>query len=268
MILKKIFFISILLFQIQISLAQTKLQLVDSIQINKLQNITDFATDDFNNLYFINNYTELNKYDYQTQKIKSFSNHTFLEDLNTQNALQITLKTAFFNLLILDNQLNPIQDLIQFPVEFDFSPTLVALVDNNYLWGYDPILQRLILWNYQNNNILRQSTILSNKTGDEFYAKLRYNRDKIYLIGQQRVLIFDEFANLKEVIPFYEFDQIELIKDDLIYTFDNQLFLFNLKTKQTKTVELNRSFTNFAVNKQHIFVIDKKVVYIYKYQIN
>src|SRR5690554_5317145 len=175
MILKKIFFISILLFQIQISLAQTKLQLVDSIQINKLQNITDFATDDFNNLYFINNYTELNKYDYQTQKVKSFSNHTFLEDLNTQNALQITLKTAFFNLLILDNQLNSIQDLIQFPVEFDFSPTLVALVDNNYLWGYDPILQRLILWNYQNNNILRQSTILSNKTGDEFYAKLRYN---------------------------------------------------------------------------------------------
>src|SRR5690606_14274108 len=115
--------------------------------------ITDFSADDFNNIYYIRNFSELNKIDFRTKRKKSFSNQTLLENLNSQNVLQITVKSAFFNLLVLDNHLNLVQDKITFPIERNFSPTLTDLVDNNYLWGYDPVLQRLVLWNYQEKKI-------------------------------------------------------------------------------------------------------------------
>ena len=182
----------------------------DTLKLETRDTITDFSVDDFNNIYFIRNFSELIKIDAKTYLKKSFSNQSVLENLNTQNALQITVKSSLFNLLILYNQLNLYQDPIHFPFENNFSPTLTALVDNNYLWGYDPVLQRLILWNYQENKIFRQSVILSAKTGDEFYSDLIYKKDKIYLIGKEKILVFDEFANLKEVIQFQEFEQIEV----------------------------------------------------------
>jgi len=104
--------------------------------------ITSFSVDDFNNVYYIRNFSELIKIESKTGAKKSFSNQSALEDLNTQNALQITVKSSLFNLLILDNELNLFQDPIRFPVQNNFSPALTALVDNNYSWRYDPVLQR------------------------------------------------------------------------------------------------------------------------------
>src|SRR5690554_1580742 len=147
---------------------------VDSIRLETDGQITDFGTDDFNNIYFIKNSTELNKIDFKTREIKRFSNRNILENLNTQNMLQLTLTSGFFNLLILDNQLNPIQDPIDLNSNSDFSPTLTALVDNNYIWGYDQALQRLVLWNYRENKIMRQSTILNDRNSSEFFSELVY----------------------------------------------------------------------------------------------
>ncbi len=239
----------------------------DSLILETQDTISDFSVDDFNNIYYIRNFSELNKIDFRTGIKKSFSNQSALENLNTQNVLQITVKSSLFSLLILDNQLNLFQDAIRFPIENNFSPTLVALVDNNYLWGYDPVLQRLILWNYQENKVFRQSVILSEKTGDEFYSDLFYKRDKIYLIGTNKILVFDEFANLKEVIPFQEFNQIEIGDEFIYYNREKQLYRMNLRSKETSEVKLNVSVDYFSTNSRHLFVLDDKVVYIYDSQI-
>src|SRR5690625_1017757 len=81
-----------------------KLIPVDTIALNINGKITDFGADDFHSVYYILNSTELNKLDLKTAKKSNFTNHTVLEDLNTQNVLQISLKSGFFNLLLLDNQ--------------------------------------------------------------------------------------------------------------------------------------------------------------------
>lgn len=236
---------------------------IDSVFLETRDSITDFDSDDFNNIYFIRNFSNLNKLNFGTKERKSFSNQTLLENLNTQNVLQITVKSAIFNLLILDNQLNLVQDKISFPLESNFSPTLTALVDNNYLWGYDPVLQRLVLWNYQEKKVLRQSVILSEKTGDEFYADLIYNQNKIYLIGYKKILVFDEFANIKKVIPFFEFDQI-YIKDGIIYYSENQIIkAYNINTRETKELNLTPA-DYFSINTKHLFVLNGKVVYLYE----
>lgn len=244
------------------------LEIIDSLKLESRDSITDFGTDDFNNIYFIRNFNELNKIELRTGERKTFSNHTVLEDLNTQNILQITLKSGFFKLLVLDNQLNKVQDEIEFPMETNFSPTLTALVDNNYLWGYDPVLQRLVLWNYRNKKAMRQSVILSEKTGDEFYSELIYHQNKIYLIGFKKILKFDEYANLETVIPFREFDQIYLQENKIYYSFDNQLFKLDLKTQNTSEIDLNKRFDYFSINNRYLFVLTGKVVYIYDFHKN
>jgi hypothetical protein len=239
---------------------------MDSIQIESNDTITDFSVDDFHNVYFIRNFSELNKFDFRTKKWKTYSNQQIIENLNTQNVLQITLKSGFFNLLVLDNQLNPVQDPIQFPIETNFSPTLTALVDNNYLWGYDPVMQRLVLWNYREKRAIRQSVILSEKTGDEFYSELIYHQNKIYLIGYNKCLVFDEYANLQSVIPFQEFDQLNYTGTTVYFSKDQKLYRFDLKTKTTEEVKMGQPFEYFGINNRYLFVLTKKVVYLYEFQ--
>ncbi len=236
---------------------------VDSVFIETHDSITDFDCDDFNNLYFISNFSELNKIDFRTKQKKSFSNQAPLENLNTQNILQITVKSGLFNLLVLDNQLNLVQDKIKFPIESNFSPTLTALVDNNYLWGYDPVLQRLVLWNYRENKIFRQSVILSDKTGDEFYADLVYNESKIYLIGYKKILVFDEFANLEKVIPSFEFNQIYIKNRKIYYSENRKVKSYDLTTHETEELNLVPAYY-FSINNRYLFVLNGKVVYIYE----
>lgn len=264
--MKNLLFTFILIFGIQHLIAQ-EFTLKDSIPIASKDTITDFAVDNFKNIYYIRNFSELNKIDSKTRSKKSFSNQSVLENLNTQNPLHITVKSSLFSLIILDNQLNLYRDAIRFPIENNFSPTLVALVDNNYLWGYDPVLQRLILWNYQENKIWKQSVILSEKAGDEFYAELIYKKDKIYLIGTQKILVFDDYANLKEVIPFGNFDQIEIGEQYIYFTQNKKLKRLNLSTKEISEINLNHSVDYFSINAQQVFVLNGKVVYLYDSQI-
>lgn len=256
----------ILCFSFQ-SLAAQEFIVKDSIKTESKDTITDFSVDDFGNVYYIRNFSELNKIDARTQIKKSFSNQTALENLNTQNVLQITIKSNLFSLIILDNQLNPVQDAIRFPIENNFSPTLVTLVDNNFLWGYDPVLQRLILWNYQQNKILRQSVILSEKAGDEFYSDLIFKRDKIYLIGATKILVFDDYANLTEVIPFQKFDQVEIGDEFIYFTKEKELYRMHLSSKETFKINLKTPVDYFSTNTRHLFVLKDKVVYLYESQI-
>lgn len=262
----KIDFIFLLLLMSPIFLWGQNWQLKDSIQISIRGEISDFEVDPFGNLYFISNHTTIYKLDTKTQQTKSYSNNQILEKLNTQNSLQITAKSGIFNLLVLDNQLNPVQDLVQFPTEYNFSPTLVALVDNNYLWGFDPILQRLILWNYQEKKIYSQSAILYDTEGDDFFYDLIYTNNQILLVGSQKIMLFDELANLKEVIPIPTYDLISFGKNNLIFAKENELFELNLTTKQTRKLDVNKRFSNFAFNHKFLFVMQDKVVYIYEYQ--
>lgn len=239
---------------------------IDSIQIESKDSLTDFSVDDFHNIYYIRNFSELNKIDFYTRKRKTYSNHQILENLNTQNVLQITLKSGFFNLLVLDNQLNPVQDLIEFPIETNFSPTLTALVDNNYVWGYDPVLQRLVLWNYRDKKAIRQSVILSEKTGDEYFSEMVYHQNKIYLMGHTKCLVFDEYANLTTVIPFQKFEQLYLVGNHIYFSDDKKIYQFDHSTKSIQEINIPHGFEYFAINNKYLFVLTNKVVYLYEFQ--
>lgn len=239
----------------------------DSISLNFKGKITDFGVDNFNSIYYLLNSTELNKLDFKTGKKFNFSNHTILEDLNTQNVLQISLKSGFFNLLLLDNQLNLLQDPIFLVEDSNFSPILTALVDNNYLWGYDPVLQRLILWNYREKTIYKQSVILSDKSAEEYFSELVYDKGKIYLVGGGKILKFDNFANLIKVYSFEtNFEQIQIVDKYAYYSKKGELFRMNLENETIEKMKITTNFDYFSTNTSHLFVLKDKLVYIYPLQ--
>ena len=244
-----------------------KLIPVDTIALNINGKITDFGADDFHSVYYILNSTELNKLDLKTAKKSNFTNHTVLEDLNTQNVLQISLKSGFFNLLLLDNQLNLLQDPIALFEDSNFSPTLTAVVDTNYLWGYDPVIQRLILWNFRERNIYRQSVILTDKATDGYFSDLIYDKGKVYLIGINKILEFDEYANLNRFIAINpEFEQIQIKDQSVYYSIKGELFKLNLISETIEEIEVISGFDYFSTNTTDLFVLKDKLIYIYKHQ--
>lgn len=245
-------------------LAAQQWALIDSIQLDPNDLITDFDSDDFNNLYYVRNYSELVKIDADHQKRTQFSNRNLLEQLNVQNILQITLRSGLFNLLILDNHLNLVQDPIQFPIEGNFSPTLTALVDNNFLWGFDPVLQKLVLWNYQEQHITRQSTLLSGKTQHGHFSHLFYQNNQIYLVSADSILQFDEYAVLEKIYPIPKFDQITLKNHIFYYSAADKLFQFALADQSTTALNLDRSLDFFSINLPYLFGSKAGVIYIYK----
>lgn len=241
--------------------------LVDTISLDFNGKITDFGVDDFNSIYYILNSTELNKLNLKTGQQSNFTNHTILEDLNSQNVLQISLKSSFFNLLLLDNQLNLLQDPISLIQNSNFSPTITALVDNNYLWGYDPVIQRLVLWNFREKNIYRQSVILTDKSTDGYFSDLIYDKGKVYLVGINKILEFDEYANLVKFIPINPaFEQIQIKDQSVYYSVNGELFKLNLATETIEEIKVISNFDYFSLNTTLLFVLKDKLIYIYKHQ--
>lgn len=252
-------------FLLALPLQAQQWELKDSVLISIKDSITDFTSDDFNNIYFIRNFSQLNKLNLKGKQLKTFSNQSVLENLNTDNILRITLKSDFFSLLILDNELNLMMSPIRFPEEGRFMPMLIAVVDNNYLWGYDPVMQRLVLWNYREKRIIRQSVIL-NEADDEFYRDLIYHKNKIYLVGPDKLLRFDEFAQLEKASSFKDFSQIQILGNDIYFSDQGELKVYNQISGQVTAVEIPVGFDYFSINSQYLFVLKGKVVYIYKPQ--
>lgn len=244
-----------------------KLNLVDTISLNFNGEVSDFGADDFNSIYYLLNSTDLNKLNLKTGEKSSFTNHTILEDLNTQNVLQISLKSGFFNLLLLDNQLNLLQDPISLIDDSNFSPTLIALVDTNYLWGYDPVIQRLVLWNFRDRSIYRQSVLLTDKSADGYFSELIYDKGKNYLVGSNKILEFDDYANLQRFISIdSEYEQIQIIDSTVFYSVKGELFKLSLTDGSIEEMEVISDFDYFSINTSQLFVLKDKLVYIYKHQ--
>lgn len=238
----------------------------DTVRLEAAGEITGFDTDDFNNIYYIRNSTEFNKIEIKTGNRLSFSNRSILESPDVRNLLRITLRSDFFSLIILDNRLNPIMDPIKLDSNPDFSPTLTAVTDNNYLWGYDPVLQRLLFWNYRESKLVRQSMILNAKDSAEFFSALYYDSNRIFLAGTDSLLIFDEFANLQKKIGLPKYIQLEVYDNRVFYSTDEGIYRLDPDTGTGKKLIPADKFDFFSINKSYLFVLKDKVVYLYDSQ--
>lgn len=236
-----------------------QLQLIDSIEVNA--SISEVAIDEQSNLYFIENHQSLIKLK-DRETINHFSNHGFLSNLEVQSSLLITVVSNQNQLLLLDSQLNPAQDPIQLQTA-NYALNHVHVLDTNFLIAHDVFSHKIVQLNYQQNNIINTSPILTMLNFEEQIKNLIYTKNLIYLITNQHIYIFDEFLTFKKKHPFVTTNKIIPFGTNLIYDNQNALYIWNLETQQSTKI-LEGDFTNFTANKSQLFVQTNKVAYIYK----
>ena len=238
--------------------AQFKLK--DSIELPS-ENISHLKTNAFGDVLMVVNDRELIKID-SKKNIKRHPLKKIVTQLDTNLSLKTGVVYNYQELEILDDQLNPIQDKINFN-QHQIFPSVISISDSQTLWYFDPIEQRLFQWNYQLGKVLNKSNTLHFKENDYSIIDIHQTNNRVFLKSQNRIYEYDLFGNFKSETE---------IKSDLNYSFYDIYLVSSNKETINLTNLLNKeisSFDNFFNGKDftmrgdELFVIKNKGLYIY-----
>ncbi|MGV0754872.1 hypothetical protein F0358_10240 [Empedobacter brevis] len=241
------------------ALAQ-KFELKDSILLeNKMTKTID--TDLNNSIYLISD-TKVEKR-FQTKKNKIVDLKNVITSVDTTNPLRSYVYSNFNQLTILDEDLNPIQDIIQLK-STDFMPVALKVVDNQFCWFYDIIGNKLMYFNYQLQKPILSSKQIYLKNNDQSIDKIHVYKNSVYLKAQKTIYIYDDYGNFKsnfeldtENQPFYFY------KDVIFYVKNNELISINMNSKvSTIFIELKK-VKSMAFNETNFYTLDGDKVNVY-----
>ncbi len=264
----KLLTIGLLLLPWSIAKSQTKPIAMpkDSVVYLFKDSISDFSVDSFNQPYFVINDEYLYSIKDKNPLPFSHSNRLQIQNLNTKNPFLINYTTSLYQLYFLDNELNPTKSAISLISTKTFDPNLIAVVDNNWLWGYDRITQKLVLWDYTYQKVLQETVQIQPKDSSETFTDLMYDNGKLYLISNERILRFNRFGQLTRTYPFKEHHQVKWYKNYVLFSQNNKLFAQNLNDNTITPLPLKSAVDFFDLNGNTLFVLHKKVVYIYDFE--
>ncbi len=125
-----------------------------------------------------------------------------------------------------------------------------------------------MLWDYSYQKVLQETVQIQPQNEEEKFKDLQYTNGKLYLITNQRILRFNRFGQLTKNIPFKEHNQVEITKDQIIFSQNKKLFRQSIKDNTVKEIPIKQAVDFFAFNGNSLFVLDKKVMYIYDSELN
>lgn len=257
--MKSIF--SIILLSIFFNVFAQKFVLKDSILIEN-KTIKSIDTDLNNSIYFISD-TKIEKRS-ASKKSKSIDLKNVITSVDTSNPLRTYIYSNFNQLTILDENLNPIQDIIQLK-STDFMPVALKVVDNQFCWFYDIIGNKIIYFNYQLQKSILNSKQIYFKNNDQSIEKIHTYKNLVYLKGQKTLYIYDDYGNFKSNIeletensPYYFY------KDAIFYIKDNKLISKNISTKITSTFMNMRNVKSLAFNEANFYTFDGEKLIVHE----
>jgi len=250
--------ITLFLFSIFLSMcfiAQEKLTPINSWEV-KAKN---FEVDNLGNIYTYSN-QKIEKYNSKGILQASYSNHNFgvIENIDVSNSLRILVLHKNQNtLVILDNTLSPEQqnslDLTTLGLYNTTCFTYSSI--NNGIWFYDQELFQLIKTNNLMETIYESGNLLQLLNKDSLQVKkIIEDNDKLYLICQKNILVFDLYGAYYNTIHIPYSPGIT-IKNNTIFTFSQG----HLKAYNTKTFEEQTS--NFVVDSNYLHTFKQSKVF-------
>lgn len=171
---------------------------------NVQETILDLEADHLGHLYVLHR-DRLIKTDRSGQELARFSRPDLgiPDRINVYDPMRILLFYRNFNLLlVLDNQLN----LITAPISlFDWGLVDVpcaALADENYLWLYDQVSDRLLKVDLRDGRSVFRSPPLTQLVGRENQPlRLRTNVRGLFVLLEEGVAVFDAMGNFSAFVP-------------------------------------------------------------------
>jgi hypothetical protein len=242
MVKKSILMLVFMLFFCEITFSQGTIlaQKTDSIST---QTDTFLGFDNQKNYYGIKNnvlskFNVTQHFEYKNVSLGKITRVDF------QNPLQIVLFYKDFNtVILLDNQLNEVQKIDFNAQQIAINTEAVALSSQNKLWLYDGIGSKIGLYSFTTASFKWISTALGNPV--KWYHA---NYTHFYWLNATHdfysISVFGKIVSFG-VLP--DFDTIQLINDQAaIYSFENQLYYYNITTKSSSKIKIDKKIsTNF-----------------------
>ena len=200
-----------------------------------------FTTDQLRNVYTVTKTNEVIKYTPAGQVQFRYNN-------NTLGALNFIDATDPFNLLLfypdfrrvilLDRTLSETGAFDLFNLDVIDVPAVGISSDNN-LWMYDDI--KFILKKIdRNGKVVQASNNLSLVLGKTLMPNFILERNNGLYVNDPEagILVFDLFGNYTKTIDIKGLTQFQIVDQQLIYWQDGKLNVFNLKSLQTRSLDL------------------------------
>ena len=169
--------------------------------------------------------------------------------------------------LFLDNRLNPNLNSFTPANSGYFDVQLAATKDQNNIWFYDQVNDKIHLWSLSQNIVLNSSLqirqLVSNKERPNFlYATIK----NVYLnIPDVGIVVFDNLGNYLKTIPIKGLKRFFFSESSLVFVKDDKLEVFNYFTKESGIFEIDVDFKDLSFSNDRLFILKNNVVKNYRY---
>lgn len=200
-----------------------------------------FTTDQLRNVYTVTKTNEVIKYNPAGEVQFRYNNNTlgnlvFIDATDPFNLL--LFYPDFRSVVLLDRTLSETGAFDLFNLDVIDVPAVGISSDNN-LWIYDDI--KFILKKIdRNGKVVQESNNVSLVLDKTLTPNFILERSNALYINDPEcgILVFDLFGNYTKTIDVKGLSQFQIIDQQLVYWQDGKLHVFNLKSLQTRSTDL------------------------------
>ncbi len=219
-----------------------------------------FTTDQLRNVYTVTNTNEVVKYTPTGQIQFRYNNNTlgnltFIDATDPFNLL--LFYPDFRRVILLDRTLSETGAFDLFDLDV-IDVQAVGISSDNNLWLYDDI--RFILKKIdRNGKVIEESNNINLVLGKTLAPNFILERSNILYVNDPEVgiLLFDLFGNYTKTVDVKGLTQFQVIDEQLIYWQDGQIHVFNLKSLQTRSMDLG-----LPLDSEQLVRIEKDRLYV------
>ena len=236
--------------------------LLKTIQVNA----NTIEVDPFGNIYAVQE-NKITKYSENGELLYVFNEieNGVITSLDVSNPLKpLVFYKDFSNLQILDQKLSLVNTINLTARNFDFIETLANANGDNY-WIYDNLSNSLKKLSKSLNLVYESESFLSLFTESLIPLKIIETEQTIFILDDEGVHLFDNFANYKKTIKISHLTDFQVLGGKLIYLNGNDLLSYDLKTLQIELLKTPKSegFKSAKIFKNKILLHEKNKIHIY-----
>lgn len=241
-------------------------RLINSIPFSHVSFIT---TDKLGNAYVVVG-NQLLQFDLNGKPIANFSRTNFghLRSIDASNPMKIILFYADFEQLVILNTKLAEQSTINLRASDIYQPIVVCGSENGGYWIYDnndDQLKKLGL----NLQISFQSGNLTQSVGYKVQPRFLLEADGFVYMNdpENGILVFDQFATYYKLLPFKGLKSFQVIDQNLLFTKENKLIRYDLKTAVEQEVLLppHDSILNARIEAQQLYLLTSDSLNFYSF---
>lgn len=251
------------------TISQAQWQLSDSL---KAANSSLVSADHLSNVYWATDGT-LNKYDFDKDEYFVYNNPGLgaIEYINVFNPFNILVYYKDYNQYVfLDNKLNPNLNAFSPSNNGYFDVQLAAVFDQNNIWFYDQVTDKIYKWSLTQNKLLHTSLQINQLSSyserpNFIYATLK----NVYLnIPDIGILVFDNFGSYQRTLPIKNLNQFYLSKSSIVFEKEGLLEKFNDFTKSSTNFKLpTAQYLDLYYNQDKLYLLTENLVKIYTLEV-